>query len=165
MSFSDKALFPTEKEYHNIMFVWRNKKKKKKIPELPLLFRFVCLRTGRLWFDPQQSRTLLYFICLRHFQQFFSHIVTMCGCDKEYNAHFRVLPHWNILLQKHCLIFHPSTLYWLLADLFWFLGLLLSQLAFYVNLHRAVIGPSATLTGRWRPDIDLRRMLTGRLLL
>ena len=41
----------------------------------------------------------------------------------------------------------------------------LSQLAFYVNLHRAVIGPSATLTGRWRPDIDLRRMLTGMLLL
>ena len=37
----------------------------------------------------------------------------------------------------------------------------LSQLAFYVNLHRAVIGPSATLTGRWRPDIDLRGMLTG----
>ena len=36
-----------------------------------------------------------------------------------------------------------------------------SQLAFFVNLHRAVIGPSATLTGRWRPDIDLRRMLTG----
>ena len=36
-----------------------------------------------------------------------------------------------------------------------------SQLAFYVNLHRAVIGPSATLTGRWQPDIDLRRMLTG----
>ena len=36
-----------------------------------------------------------------------------------------------------------------------------SQLAFYVNLYRAVIGPSATLTGRWRPDIDLRRMLTG----
>ena len=39
-----------------------------------------------------------------------------------------------------------------------------SQLAFYVNLHRAVIGPSATLTGRWRPDIDLRRMLTGFIL-
>ena len=37
----------------------------------------------------------------------------------------------------------------------------ISQLAFYVNLHRAVIGPSATLTGRWRPAIDLRRMLTG----
>ena len=36
-----------------------------------------------------------------------------------------------------------------------------SQLAFYVNLHRAVIGPSATLTGRWLPDIYLRRMLTG----
>ena len=36
-----------------------------------------------------------------------------------------------------------------------------TQLAFYVNLHRAVIGSSATLTGRWRPDIDLRRMLTG----
>ena len=36
-----------------------------------------------------------------------------------------------------------------------------AQLAFYVNLYRAVIGPSATLTGRWRPDIDLRRMLTG----
>ena len=36
-----------------------------------------------------------------------------------------------------------------------------TQLAFYVNLYRAVIGPSATLTGRWRPDIDLRRMLTG----
>ena len=40
-----------------------------------------------------------------------------------------------------------------------------SQLAFYVNLHRAVIGPSATLTGRWRPDIDLRRMLTGLIWL
>ena len=39
-----------------------------------------------------------------------------------------------------------------------------SQLAFYVNLHRAVIGPSVTLTGRWRPDIDLRRMLTGLFL-
>ena len=40
-----------------------------------------------------------------------------------------------------------------------------SQLPFYVNLHKAgaVIGPSATLTGRWRPDIDLRRMLTGFL--
>ena len=37
-----------------------------------------------------------------------------------------------------------------------------TQVAFYVNLHRAVIGPSATLTGRWRPDIDLRRMLTGK---
>ena len=36
-----------------------------------------------------------------------------------------------------------------------------SKLAFYVNLHRVIIGPSATLTGRWRPDIDLRRMLTG----
>ena len=36
-----------------------------------------------------------------------------------------------------------------------------TQLAFYVNLHRAIIGPSATLTGRWRPDIDLRRMLPG----
>ena len=34
-----------------------------------------------------------------------------------------------------------------------------SQLAFYVNLYRAVISPSATLTGRWQPDIDLRRML------
>ena len=40
----------------------------------------------------------------------------------------------------------------------------LSQLAFYVNLHRAVVGPSATLTGRWWPDIDLRRMLTGYLV-
>ena len=38
-----------------------------------------------------------------------------------------------------------------------------SQLLFYVNLHRAVIGPSATLTGRWRPDIDLRRMRTNFL--
>ena len=39
----------------------------------------------------------------------------------------------------------------------------ITQLAFYVNLHRTVIGPSATLTGRWRPDIDLRRMLTGKV--
>ena len=39
---------------------------------------------------------------------------------------------------------------------------LLTQLAFYVNLHRTIIGPSATLTGRWWPDIDLRRMLTGK---
>ena len=43
-------------------------------------------------------------------------------------------------------------------------GEIIPQLAFFVNLHRAVIGPSATLTGRWRPDIDLRRMLTGPLL-
>ena len=41
--------------------------------------------------------------------------------------------------------------------------MLCTQLAFYVNLHRAVIGPSAILTGRWRPDIDLRRMLIGHL--
>ena len=40
-----------------------------------------------------------------------------------------------------------------------------TQLAFYVNLYRAVIGPSATLTGRWRPDIDLRRMLTGLVII
>ena len=39
----------------------------------------------------------------------------------------------------------------------------LPQLAFYENLHRAVIGPSATLTGRWRTDIDLRWMLTGSI--
>ena len=44
----------------------------------------------------------------------------------------------------------------------WFLTQ--TQLAFYVNLHRAVIGPSATLTGRWRPDIDLRRMLSGDMV-
>ena len=37
----------------------------------------------------------------------------------------------------------------------------MTQSAFYVNLYRAVIGPSATLTGRWRPDVDLRRMLAG----
>ena len=40
-----------------------------------------------------------------------------------------------------------------------------TQLAFYVNLHRSVIGPSATLTGRHRPDIDLRRMLTGHKII
>ena len=40
--------------------------------------------------------------------------------------------------------------------------IVITQLAFYVNLHRAVIGPLATLTGRSRPDIDLRRMLTGK---
>ena len=55
--------------------------------------------------------------------------------------------------------------HWHWADQVWFLALLSKhwapQLAFYVNLHRAIIGPSATLTGRWRSDIDLRRMLTG----
>ena len=30
-----------------------------------------------------------------------------------------------------------------------------TQLAFFINLQRAVIGPSATLTGRYRPAIDL----------
>ena len=44
------------------------------------------------------------------------------------------------------------------------LNLDIPQLAFYVNLHWAVIGPSATLTGRWRPDINLCRMLTGPTL-
>ena len=39
-----------------------------------------------------------------------------------------------------------------------------SQSAFYVYLYRAVIGPSGQLTGRWRPDVDLRRMLAGILL-
>ena len=38
-----------------------------------------------------------------------------------------------------------------------------TQLAFFINLQRAVIGPSATLTGRWRPAVDLYRMLTGKL--
>ena len=36
-----------------------------------------------------------------------------------------------------------------------------TQLAFFINLQRAVIGPSATLTGRQRPAIDLCRMLIG----
>ena len=36
-----------------------------------------------------------------------------------------------------------------------------TQLAFFINLQRAVRGPSATLTGRERPAIDLYRMLTG----
>ena len=36
-----------------------------------------------------------------------------------------------------------------------------TQLASFINLQRAVIGPSATLTGRQRPAIDLSRMLTG----
>ena len=36
-----------------------------------------------------------------------------------------------------------------------------TQLAFYINLQRTVIGPSATLTGRKRPAIDLCRMFTG----
>ena len=58
------------------------------------------------------------------------------------------------------LLKYPSTHYLTLAILALF-HLCYTQLAFYVNLHRAVIGPSATLTGRWRPDIDLRRMLTG----
>ena len=39
-----------------------------------------------------------------------------------------------------------------------------SQSAFYVNLYRAVIGPSGYVTGRWRPDVDLRRMLAGIIL-
>ena len=38
------------------------------------------------------------------------------------------------------------------------------QLVFYINLLRVVIGPSATLTGRQRPTIDLCRMLTGTVL-
>ena len=42
-------------------------------------------------------------------------------------------------------------------------NLVVPQSAFSVNLYRAVIGPSATLTGRWRPDIDLRRKLAGSL--
>ena len=36
-----------------------------------------------------------------------------------------------------------------------------TQPAFYINLQQAVIGPSATLTGRWQPAIDLCRMLPG----
>ena len=49
-------------------------------------------------------------------------------------------------------------------NLNWSVGMksrILAQSAFYVNIYRAVIGPSATLTGRWRPDTDLRRMLAG----
>ena len=36
-----------------------------------------------------------------------------------------------------------------------------AQLAFFINVQRAVIGPSATLMGRPRLAIDLCRMLTG----
>ena len=38
-----------------------------------------------------------------------------------------------------------------------------SHLAFFINLQRVVIGPSATLTGRLRPAINSCRMLTGFL--
>ena len=37
-----------------------------------------------------------------------------------------------------------------------------AQLAFFINLQPSVIGPSAILTGRERPAIDLCKMLTGR---
>ena len=59
-----------------------------------------------------------------------------------------------------CFFFYVEAHYIMLMGL---MGL--PQLAFYVNLHRTVIGPPATLTGRWRPDIDLRRMLTGTVLI
>ena len=55
---------------------------------------------------------------------------------------FRVLPHWNISPQTLDKIFHPVTQYWHWADKFWFLALLSSQSAFYVNLYRAVTGLS-----------------------
>ena len=40
-------------------------------------------------------------------------------------------------------------------------SVILSQLAVFKNLQRAVIDPSATLKSRSRPAIDLCRMLTG----
>ena len=38
----------------------------------------------------------LFVWVLRHFQQFFSYITTVSGCDRELNAHF-----YNAALLKH----------------------------------------------------------------
>ena len=67
-------------------------------------------------------------------------------------------------LNPTCLQYNWGLQGYALVFLFLFKNIDCAQLAFYVNLHRAVTGPSATLTGRWRPDIDLCRMLTGWVL-
>ena len=61
-------------------------------------------------------------------------------------------------INRLCVLIRTACLFTICQHLH---AIMTSQIAFYVNLHRAVIGPSATLTGQWRPDIDLRRMLTG----
>ena len=67
-------------------------------------------------------------------------------------------------LNPTCLQYNWGLQGYALVFLFLFKNIDCAQLAFYVNLHRAVTGPSATLTGRWPPDIDLCRMLTGWVL-
>ena len=119
------------------------------------LFARACLPQylGLLWYRQRFPLT-------NSTQSFWKRISHLCFCthqllpkmcplwfkkrnDKQYRSW------WDGLLSGSTL-FAKVSLLWMLT-----------QLAFYVNLHRAVIGPSATLTGRWRPDIDLRRMLTG----
>ena len=56
-----------------------------------------------------------YYCCIgfnRRFQQFFSHITTVSGCDRVGSSvlTFIVLPHCNIMPQTLDMIPHPVTL-------------------------------------------------------
>ena len=48
---------------------------------------------------------------LRHFQQFFSHIVTVFACDRYYRCYHEALRHWSTVLQMtQTQVPHPVTL-------------------------------------------------------
>ena len=108
----------------------------------------ISLRIRAVWSGPSLSANRIigfYRMYQRRFGWYFAH--TQGGLNLR-----------NVCIFKRTFSLHadPCGLYGALQS-----SIVTTQLAFYVNLHRAVIGQSATLTGRWRPDIDLRRMLTG----
>ena len=57
----------------------------------------------------------MYILVYRRFQQFFSHITTVSGCDSECNAHFNIavsLKYCCLISQTLNMIPHPDTLSW-----------------------------------------------------
>ena len=69
--------------------------------------------------------------------------VVYCNCAIA-SCHYLFLIFSSFLPQED----YASLVWPFLGNLIYILGQVGPQLAFYINLHRAVIGPSATLTGR-----------------
>ena len=75
--------------------------------EVAHLFIFACLRT-------LPFISLFWFKC--GFQQFFSHITMVSGCDRELNARFYSAASLSFMLQTLNMIPHPGTLSWQWVD-------------------------------------------------
>ena len=71
-----------------------------------------------------------WFGVLRHFRQFFSHIVTVFACDRYYGCYHIALPQWSTVPQTtRTQIPHPVTLSWHQANQSYFYPLNAERLA------------------------------------